>query len=152
MLAVETSQFFVLLVSVVFFVWFIAYLVKLEKIGCECALTWKRQYIIAYLVISLLWKLLLIVTPQFPGKELASIVLLGLGLMFIIVTVTYVRELKQKKCECSNTVTREVLYVYAWLNVIAMLILFMLLLFVGLQMFSPKQQYYVPTQYAGRMR
>lgn len=81
----------------------IYYLYRLEQTGCECAFDWKRNFVMAFMVLALL-------VMFFPfGKNPTSA-----GIVFMVVfTLTalanaaimfqYVHKLKKEKCECSKS-------------------------------------------------
>jgi hypothetical protein len=96
---------------------FLVYLGKLEQIGCACALNWRRQFIIAFIVVALVWTLVTIVMTPFKNVYLA-VLLAAFSLAFVVIAIQYVNKLKKDKCECSEHLTREVLYYYAWVSVI----------------------------------
>lgn len=100
--------------------WFLAYLIKLEKSDCECALTWRRYYLIAYIAFNLFTNMLLLVFPGiFKNQFVAAFapILPILSILFIVFAIQYVSYLKESKCECSEAMAREVLNIYAWINV-----------------------------------
>lgn len=96
---------------------FLVYLGKLEQTGCECALNWRRQFIIAFIVVALVWTLATVVMTPFNNVYLA-VLLTVFRLAFIVIAIQYVHKLKKDKCECSENLTREILYYYAWIAVI----------------------------------
>jgi len=96
---------------------FLVYLGKLEQIGCACALNWRRQFIIAFIVVALVWTLVTIVMTPFKNVYIA-VLLAAFSLAFVVIAIQYVNKLKKDKCECSEHLTREVLYYYAWVSVI----------------------------------
>jgi hypothetical protein len=96
---------------------FLLYLGKLEQTGCECALNWRRQFIIAFIVVTLVWTLATVVMTPFKNVYLA-VLLTAFRLAFIVIAIQYVNKLKKDKCECSEHLTRDILYYYAWIAVI----------------------------------
>lgn len=96
---------------------FLVYLGKLEETGCACALNWRRQFIIAFIVFALVWTLASLVMPPFKNLYLA-ILLTAFRLAFIVIAIQYINKLKKDKCECSEHLTREILYYYAWIAII----------------------------------
>jgi hypothetical protein len=108
--------------SFVIYVIFLVYLNKLEKTGCDCALNWKRNYMIAFIVFSMTWNVANIFAPSLRKNGILAIIAVALSLMFIVVTIQYVNKLKDDKCDCSKEFTRTILYYYAWVMV-AMLVI-----------------------------
>lgn len=104
-------------VEIGLYIAFLIYLDKLEKVGCECALNWRRKFILAFIVVALAWTVASLVTTPFNNMYLV----MGLAffrLAFIVVAIQYVNKLKKDKCECSQEWTRDVMYYYAWIGVI----------------------------------
>lgn len=101
---------------------FLVYLVKLEKIGCKCALNWRRNYMITFMIFSLATNVISVIAPSLRLNKVYVIISAILSLMFLIVTIQYVKKLKNDKCECSKDSTREILFYYSWI----MLVLFWL--------------------------
>ena len=109
-------------ISIILFAYILTYLVKLERIGCECAQDWRRKYIIFYsiLIIALaLYDLSVIVLHKDPLSHISAIslfrapVILALGIVFVIAAIQYVNRLKREKCACSDTYARLILLIVA---------------------------------------
>jgi len=101
---------------------FLVYLFKLEKIGCDCALNWKRNYMITFMIIALSTNFVSIIVPSLRLNVVFAIIFAVLSLMFLIITIQYVQKLKNDKCDCSKDLTREIMFYYSWI----MLVLFWL--------------------------
>lgn len=101
---------------------FLVYLFKLEKIGCDCALNWRRNYMITFMIFALSTNFISIIVPSLRLNVVFVIISAVLSLMFLIVTIQYVQKLKSDKCDCSKDLTREIMFYYSWI----MLVLFWL--------------------------
>lgn len=113
------------------------YLVKLERIACECSVHPYRNYIKNYILFAIIFIVFtMFVTPaafaSMMGKS-ASMVYTAVQVVFGLVTfvfyiyvLQYVRYLMREKCKCSEDVRREVLYVWSILEIIIIGILFIL--------------------------
>jgi hypothetical protein len=101
---------------------FLVYLFKLEKIGCDCALNWKRNYMITFMIFALSTNFVSIIVPSLRLNAVFAIIFAVLSLMFLIITIQYVQKLKNDKCDCSKDLTREIMFYYSWI----MLVLFWL--------------------------
>lgn len=119
---------FVIQISIIY------YLFKLERTGCKCAMGYKRTYILAYLVINTLFVILNLFTNVFKYTSnnkialfLMNIYSLG-GMVNIAFIIQYVNMLKAKKCECSESIYRDFMYIDAVLNALV-LCLYLLLVF-----------------------
>lgn len=119
------------LVVVALFAWFYHYLDKLEKIGCECALTKTRTLLMASIGVIVVLRLIDVVFPL-PG--LAQLLLSFASVAFVVLAFTYINKLKKEKCKCSESSTRKVMEVYIWIVVIIWVLALFLLaaLFLGL--------------------
>lgn len=90
-------------------VWILVYLYNLERMGCTCAMDWRRQYIMVYIAVGLVvWMLQLIDVSMFTSPAILTLWTL-LSIVNVVAVLTYVRELDQRKCECSKSVERSVL-------------------------------------------
>jgi hypothetical protein len=123
----------------------IYYLFKLERTGCNCAMDYKRTYILAYLVINTLFVILNLFTNVFKytsnnkfASFLMSIYSLG-GIVNIAFIIQYVNMLKVKKCECSESIYRDLMYIDAVLN--ALVLCLSLLLVFYFVLFSAKDKF-----------
>ena len=107
-------------IIVALYIAFLVYLFKLEKVGCNCALNWKRNYMITFMIFALSTNLISIIIPSLRHNVVFVFISAVLSLMFLIVTIQYIRKLKNDKCDCSKNLTREIMFYYSWI----MLVLF----------------------------
>jgi hypothetical protein len=101
---------------------FLVYLFKLEKIGCKCALNWRRNYLIVFMILALSSNFISMFVPAIKFNIFLLSLATILSLMFYVFTFQYVRNLKDDKCACSENLTREIMYYYS----LIMLVLFIL--------------------------
>jgi len=120
----------------------INYLFHLESKGCECAMDYKRTYILSYLVINTIFVILSLFTNVLKytannklGSFLLSAYSVG-GILNIAFIIEYVNMLKAKKCDCSESVYRDLLYVFAIID--ALVLGMAMLLVVYMILFSAK--------------
>lgn len=106
----------------------INYLVQLEKTGCQCAMDWRRQFILFYLVLSIVYTLttFLIDERSLPILQTTMVVT---GLLNVIFTLQYVNMLKQQKCECSQSVYRDIMMFIAIFNAIIYALMLTILIY-----------------------
>jgi hypothetical protein len=127
------EAFVILLIPVVLQLLIINYLFKLEKNGCTCAMDYKRTYILSYLVINMIVVILsmffdvLSIKSNFIGLLLLNLYSIA-GIINIIFVIKYVNMLKDKKCGCSESVYRDILYVSSIID--ALLLGMAILMFV----------------------
>lgn len=105
------------------------YLLKLEKIGCECAMDWKRNYIMFFTVLSILYLMIAPVISE-SAMPFVQTVFIVLAVMNMVYVVQYVHRLKKTKCECSESIIREVMFIVAIINAILYTFLLTTLIFL----------------------
>lgn len=137
------SLFFLVNVSILIII--IYYLKKLETIDCKCALNFKHHYIFYFSCITLLYALM-----NFGFSSLKSykifVLFIAIPLMIgsiinIIFTIQYVNDLKNKKCECSESIYREIMYIVAILR--ASVLVLTILILISLFLMYPTDVNYV---------
>jgi len=103
---------------------FLNFVVKLERKQCECSRDIRRDIIKYYSVVLIVLSLLMIVVPKNSPLLVKYVLPLAglLNLVYIGVVVSYVHKLVNKKCECSGTWGRDVMYYYSLLILAVMLI------------------------------
>uniref|UniRef100_A0A6C0JLT4 Uncharacterized protein n=1 Tax=viral metagenome TaxID=1070528 RepID=A0A6C0JLT4_9ZZZZ len=124
-------------ISIFLAILIIYYLKRLETIKCDCALNFKRKYILGFTSLSLL---LSISNFLFKGYKIYIKFLLLIYVPWIIATITnviytiqYVSELKKTKCECSESVYREIMFILAILNSITISLAVLIIIFIFVQ-------------------
>jgi hypothetical protein len=110
------------------------YLIRLERIGCACAMDWRRTYMIAYMIMTILIGIFTMASGMKPPVALAMALPI-LGLFYIVFVLQYVSRLKKEKCECSESVFRDVMEILAYLYVLLMLLSIVL---IAMVMFNGK--------------
>jgi hypothetical protein len=109
---------------------------KLEKIGCACAEHPYRKFVKIYPMVAIVYLLItMFIHPRDLGKSfipvfaIAKLIYIITTIVFFILALIYVRYLKTVKCQCSEDVRREVLYIWSILEIIllASLVLFYLI-------------------------
>jgi hypothetical protein len=105
----------------------IYYLNHLEKIGCKCSLTFQRNYIYYYTicffiinVLNLLFKKITILPIQ--------IILLLASIINIAYTIEYVEDMKKQNCKCSESITRDLMFIIAILQICAIIIFILIII------------------------
>lgn len=111
------------------------YIEKLENIGCACAEHKYRNFIKVFTIVAFVMLALGVVFPPSAAvRVLGSVVgrayealmyafALALIVYFVMVFV-YVRYLMREKCRCSEDIRREVMYIWAILEIILIAALF----------------------------
>ena len=96
----------------------INYLYHLDSKNCKCAADYRRIYIIVFLTLFVVDTILMSIPPVYKlissNMTIYSIIRLILFIATIINIVfvyDYIRELKERRCKCSESVYRTILYV-----------------------------------------
>ena len=111
------------------------YLIKLESIGCDCAMDWRRNYIVFYLILSIIYALSAFFLDR-DSIPLIQTLMVVFGLINFVVTLQYVHKLKKEKCECSESLYREIMMFVAIFNAIVYSSLLVLIIFLLFTMAS----------------
>ncbi len=138
-----TGGFFftaVSLLSLVLQMYLMGYLIRLESIGCKCAMDWRRSYMMFFLSANVILNvanlgLLLssggratLFTSFGPvGVALAGLLWLA-GILFMVTALQYTSRLRREKCECSDALARTVLRVVAIIQAITLTLTVLLVL------------------------
>jgi hypothetical protein len=124
---------------------------NLEDISCECSENWKRDYIkyflISYFVVNIINLLLSIYINSIKNKEGVFMALTnnplyimwnGIIMVYLLfafvnifVVITYIQNLKDANCECSEDIKREI-YWYYNIIIASIIALFVLLSIIGM--------------------
>ena len=107
------------------------YLYSLEQKGCECAMDFRRVYIMAYTAIFLVYSITLNwVAPKILMNNIQYIlpVILVAGIVNVVYTLQYVAKLKATNCKCSESVYRDIMETLAIVNAVTYGITFLMAL------------------------
>lgn len=107
----------------------IYYLVTLERLGCACAMNFKRNYILGYnavyitnTVVALFMGMPAIfgLYAKYPLLWLIPFILFIGAIVNVVFVIQFVNELKREHCACSDSVYKDVMYVLSILGAIAL--------------------------------
>lgn len=113
------------------------YLHKLDKIGCPCAIDKRRKFLKQYIVFAIVW---IAITMFFPPSVAAKAIGVNFGALYVLFNLIFaivsfvffifaiqvIRKLMVEKCKCSEDVRREILYIWALLEIIILVMLVIL--------------------------
>lgn len=102
---------------------------KLEQIGCDCSNNPDRNFIKVYSIVALVFLLFTaFVSIEMVGKMLGSVIAMLYSLLIVVfylifiyyiyTTFTYVRYLINEKCKCSEDISREIIMVGTFIELI----------------------------------
>ena len=117
--------------------WFIYYMHELKKNGCKCALSWRRTFIEACLVIQIA----LSVTSLFVNFGATKyhlyvlVAINAINLAYVIVARQFIHNVKHGDCKCADAKALTVLNWYNWFQIVSLIvgivITFVAIAFVG---------------------
>ena len=105
------------------------YIEKLEKTGCACSEHKYRNFVKKFSIFAIVFIAVVMFVPVDTWARalgpIGSLVLGGIKILFgvatiafFVMTIIYVRYLMKEKCKCSEDMRREVLYLWAILEII----------------------------------
>lgn len=115
-------------------IFIINYLLRLKRIGCDCAVDWRRYYIMFYFFLSLIASILSIFIGEAYVSGLMLVILL-IGIPNIVFILQYVNKLSRDKCRCSESVIRDVLFMIAIFQVIVFIFIFIYIVLAAIHGF-----------------
>ena len=114
------------------YTWFLVYLFKLSDKKCTCALTWHRKALIALIIIMIVCNIFMKFSSS--GGGLVQLMAGIAFLLYLIISLVYIFNLKKIKCDCSKDSARTTMEVLNWLaisfTVLGLLVSVPFLLFV----------------------
>jgi hypothetical protein len=105
----------------------IYYLNHLEKIGCKCSLTFQRNYIYYYTICFFIINLLNLLFKKITILPIQIILLLA-SIINIAYTIEYVEDMKKQNCKCSESMTRDLMFIIAILQICAIIIFILIII------------------------
>ena len=124
MLAIAISFLGIFLLLMIY-----TYVDKLEKTGCACSEKPYRSFIKYFPIFAVVYLVFTMALPPSSAVKmfgstgslmymLLRAAFFVLFFVFFVLVIVYVRALIKSKCECSEDVRREVMYIYAILEVV----------------------------------
>lgn len=106
--------------------WVWVYLLRLERTGCECAIDYKRTYIMYFLAV----RIVMLLAMNLAGWSVpaVSIIMAPADIVFVVFALQYVHSLKVQKCTCSRDVARDVLQIVAVVDIVIAALVTMLII------------------------
>lgn len=125
--------------SVVYATYVHHYVIRLERIGCDCAVDFRRTYIqwftLALIAIGIT-NIALRLTGGDLGLAILSMVLSPImfvaTVIYVVFVIQYINRLRREKCLCSEGMARSILYLVTIINVTLACLLALMILFVAL--------------------
>lgn len=135
-LSIDWSAIASVAASVIYAVYIHHYVLRLERIGCACAADFRRAYIqwftLALIIIGAI-NIALRLTGGELGLTLLSMILSPImvvaTVIYIVFVLQYVNRLRREKCQCSEGMTRAILYIITIIHVTLACLLSLVTLF-----------------------
>jgi hypothetical protein len=130
MIVTITSFLILLCLNSVILYW----LLRLDRIKCKCALNWQHKCLLAYSILSIFMLVCLMYGVRKDGQFFVIELLFTFaGAVNVMVSLHYIYTLRSTKCDCSQHVGREILYILTILRafVWGALVLLVSLLFMS---------------------
>lgn len=109
------------LVVIIIYIIILTYIFQMNSQLCQCASNWKKEFIRYYCFYAILKTVLIVFfyTSVYQNKifNVYKHIDIILFITFVIITITYINELRKKKCLCSNNWKRKLTLIYAWFGV-----------------------------------
>lgn len=124
------------LLAILLWVYIFNYLLKLEKIACECALDWRRIFIMIYIIFLISILILRSINILNDKNDMIIRSLFAIvTLVFIGVVYSYIRYLKKDKCDCSKDLARDILEIFNYIQIglVGLLIIILFYIIVMIQ-------------------
>ena len=139
-----TMNYDLSLVIIIYFINIVLYfltfswIIMMEKENCKCSADWKRTYIKYYLLSMIIFIIILFVHMLVFNNmyenifEYVKYVFLLSELVFITIVFIYIRDLIKKRCECSNSIARDITLIYTITDGIIIILSLLLASIIGI--------------------
>jgi hypothetical protein len=119
----------------------IYYLYSLERLGCQCSLTAKRTYILAFNIFIVGYSLFAIAMGggngvlsffnKHPWLYMIFFLIVIATIVNLAFTIEFVNDMKRENCACSDSVFKDIMYVIAIIQAVTWSILGVVILVMG---------------------
>jgi hypothetical protein len=110
------------IINLLFYGFAFAWIRNMEKNHCSCSQDWRREYM-KYFFLSVMALQFVIMAK---GVEVLHNYRIPLGIasiMYLMVSLSYIMDLKTHSCQCSKSLERSILFWYSVIQVFTMIIL-----------------------------
>ena len=117
------------------------YLSSLERLGCQCSLTTKREYILGFNSFLIAFNLFTLgmggihnVVSFFNKYPLLYAVYAGImvgAIVNVAFTIEFVNEMKRENCACADSVFKDIMYILSIIQAVTWLILLLVSIVIG---------------------
>ena len=122
---VNITKYPLMIINITIYVIILVYLFQMNSKLCQCSSSWKKEFIKFFCFYAILRSILSVIFFEnlrkelFLRKSLIALVVVDalLFISFLIITLTYISQLKKEKCFCSKNWKREFTWVLSWIMV-----------------------------------
>lgn len=122
-------DFLFALIFIAIDVWLLLYLYNLKRMGCECAMDWRRTFMMVYIAAGVALGVLQMFDLNIQASATLSVMFVLLSLFNIYVVLSYIQHLDEIKCKCSESMERLVLRVIALFNLVVYALITLIILY-----------------------
>ena len=109
------------IIVIIIYIIILTYIFQLNSQLCQCASNWKKEFIRYYCFYAILKTIIIVYgfsslhqNKIFNIYKYADIILF---ISFVVITLTYINDLRKNKCLCSQSWKRKLALIYAWIGV-----------------------------------
>ena len=129
------------LLMTVAYIWILYYLIRLEQTGCACALNWRRDYIMGFIIFIFITQIIAFFTHKkvMAGAWLSGI-LFVLSIANMVIMFQYIHYLKEQKCKCSDDSGKKVMQIVAIFQICMTIFGALTVLYLGMHLFNTQKK------------
>ena len=109
------------IIVIIIYIIILTYIFQLNSQLCQCASNWKKEFIRYYCFYAILKTIIIVYgfssLHQNKVFNIYKYVDIILFITFVVITLTYINDLRKNKCLCSQSWKRKLALIYAWIGV-----------------------------------
>ena len=109
------------IIVIIIYIIILTYIFQLNSQLCQCASNWKKEFIRYYCFYAILKTIIIVYgfssLHQNKIFNIYKYVDIILFISFVVITLTYIKDLRKNKCLCSQSWKRKLALIYAWIGV-----------------------------------
>ena len=110
------------LYSIVSLIIYLLFIYKLRDPNCDCSNGWKKQFILIctyiFLVTNIIFAYLFLSRVNLRATIISYYVLIVLNIIYTVIIIIYITDLKKNNCDCSEVWEREYVYITALISAV----------------------------------
>ena len=109
------------IIVIIIYIIILTFIFQLNSQLCQCASNWKKEFIRYYCFYAILKTVIIVYgfSSLYQNKifNIYKYVDIILFISFVVITLTYIKDLRKNKCLCSQSWKRKLALIYAWIGV-----------------------------------